>query len=53
MRCRSIQNRKRCDDIMRRINVMRPYFSNVSPETFDVRRASFLRGNREAASETG
>ena len=44
---------ERMDDIMRRINVMRPYFSNVSPETFDVRRACFLRVNREKARETG
>ena len=43
----------RCDDIMRRINAMRPYFPDVSPEIFDMRRASFLRTNREMASEKG
>ena len=37
--------------IMRRINAMRPYFSNVSSEDFDVRRANFLHVNREKARE--
>ena len=41
----------RCDDIMRRVNAMRPYFFNVSPEAFDVRRSNFLRVNREKAGE--
>ena len=41
----------RCDDIMRRINAMRPYFPVVSPETFDVRRTNFLCANREKARE--
>ena len=41
----------RCDDIMRRINAMRPHFPEVSQKTFDERRAEFLRVNRKRAKE--
>ena len=37
----------RCDDIMRRINGMRPLFSNVSDADFAERRKRFLDANRD------
>jgi len=40
----------RCDDIMRRINAMRPYFPDVKEDDFQTRRKRFLLANRERAS---
>jgi len=40
----------RCDDIMRRINAMRPYFPEVDEDEFQTRRKRFLLANREWAS---
>lgn len=41
----------RCDDIMRRINVMRPFFPEVDEALFLQRRKRFLAFNREKAEE--
>lgn len=41
----------RCDDIMRRINVMCPFFPEVGEELFVQRRKRFLAFNREKAEE--
>lgn len=36
----------RCDDILRRVNSMRPYFADVTGEVFSERRERFLALNR-------
>ena len=40
----------RCDDIMRRINGMRPFFSNINDANFAERRKRFLKANRDFSS---
>ena len=37
----------RCDDILRRVNLMRPYFPDVADDAFEVRRKRFLAFNRK------
>lgn len=37
----------RCDDIMRRINGMRPFFPNINDANFTERRKRFLESNRD------
>ncbi len=41
----------RCDDIMRRVNMMRPFFPEVDETLFLQRRKRFLSFNREMAEE--
>lgn len=41
----------RCDDIMRRVNAMRPFFPEISNDVFAERRKRFLCRNREFANE--
>ena len=42
----------RCDDIMRRVNIMRPFFPEIDEELFCQRRKRFLAFNREKADAT-
>lgn len=42
----------RCDDIMRRVNMMRPFFQEVDEAMFLQRRKRFLAFNREMAKNT-
>ncbi len=43
----------RCDDIMRRVNAMRPLFGDLVDDEFAMRRRTFLERQRKDDSQTG